>query len=344
MRAVLALCRMIGFLPFFANEVEGFSVEEHVSPEVWFTDQEGVWEWKGPAIRDLGCAYGKFLGNKAAFITEEWFCDFANWRRDGYDFDARFDDELASYAEKDIYDLVSSMQPALSGDLKKAGNFTKGGNTGFDSLISRLQSQCYVLIDDFVYKKDKKGNAYGWGVAEYSTPEQFFGESFSDCVYQRNPQESYQRILQHLTEILPDADQRELERFLKRNTVQSRIRDNAPKDWLVPSNYKYYNVIEAFEQNESILWKQGNDNMRVGDTVYLYVGLPFSAILFRCEITEVDIPFEGKEEHVNIKKMIRIRRLEKYPYDHMPLSRMKEYGVVSVRCTRSMPAVLAEAM
>ena len=39
-----------GIVPLFRNTIEGFSVEEHVSPEVWFGDGEGVWEWKGPVI------------------------------------------------------------------------------------------------------------------------------------------------------------------------------------------------------------------------------------------------------------------------------------------------------
>jgi len=57
-----------GFLPYFANSIPGFSIEEHASPAIWFTDEPGAWEWKGPVIRETGCAYGKFFENKAAFI------------------------------------------------------------------------------------------------------------------------------------------------------------------------------------------------------------------------------------------------------------------------------------
>ena len=84
-----------GFLPLFENSIPGFSVEENVDPAIWFGSEEGPWEWKGPVIRETGCAYGKFFEQKAAFISREWFPDFANYRRDGYDFDARYDDGLA---------------------------------------------------------------------------------------------------------------------------------------------------------------------------------------------------------------------------------------------------------
>lgn len=203
-----------GFLPFFQNSIEGFSVEEHVDPQIWFGDIEGPWEWKGPVIRELGCAYGKFFERKAVYISKEWFPDFANYRRDGYDFDARFDDELASYQDKKLFDLVDANAPILSKNLKQLGNYRKGGNKGFDTVITRLQAECYVVISDFKYMTDKFGQQYGWGVAEYSTPERFMGDVFTENVYRRSPQESYERILEHLKDILPDADDKKLRKML----------------------------------------------------------------------------------------------------------------------------------
>lgn len=85
-----------GFLPFFENSIEGFSIEEHIAPECWYNylgdGSWAAWEWKGPVIRETGCAYGKFFEKKACYISAQWFPDFANYRRDGYDFDARYDD------------------------------------------------------------------------------------------------------------------------------------------------------------------------------------------------------------------------------------------------------------
>ena len=51
-------CLELGFLPFFRCGIPGFSIEEMISPEYWFTDEEGAWEWKGPVIRVGKCAYG----------------------------------------------------------------------------------------------------------------------------------------------------------------------------------------------------------------------------------------------------------------------------------------------
>ena len=39
------------FLPFFRNPVAGWSVEDMTPSELWFADNPGPWEWKGPVIR-----------------------------------------------------------------------------------------------------------------------------------------------------------------------------------------------------------------------------------------------------------------------------------------------------
>lgn len=207
-----------GFIPFFANSIPGFSIEENVSRDAWYDSADGswkVWEWKGPLIREIGCAYGKFFENKAVFVSKKWFPDFANYRRNGYDFEARYDDGLVAYKDKELFELIDNNAPILSKELKEAGNYRKGGKKGFETIITRLQAQCYVIISDFVYQIDKHGKPYGWGIAEYSTPEKFMGKDFTDRVYERTPEQSYQRILMHLKEMLPEADESAIRKLLK---------------------------------------------------------------------------------------------------------------------------------
>ena len=213
-RDLIDAVREFGVVPLFANAVPGFSVEEHVAPSAWFSGEEGVWEWKGPVIRESGCAYGKFFEKKAAFVSMEWFPDLANYRRDGYDFDARWDEGLAPHGDKFLYDLIEGNAPVLSKRLKQLGEYGKNGRKGFDASMGRLQTQGYVVISDFVYSRDKYGRRYGWGAAEYATPETLFGARFTDAVYRRAPEESRARLLAHLRALLPDAEDAALERFL----------------------------------------------------------------------------------------------------------------------------------
>ena len=212
---VAELTEALGFLPFFANGIPGFSVEEHTPRELWFTEADGPWEWKGPIARTKRCLYGKFFGGKAGFISLEWFPDFANYRRDGFDFDSRYESGLASRKDMNVYGTVSRYGTVLSKKLKSLCGYSKGGERGFDGVITRLQMQTYICVADFEYMRDKYGKQYGWGVARYSTPEELFGYEAVTSAYSREPAESLERILDHLKKVLPEADGARLLKMIK---------------------------------------------------------------------------------------------------------------------------------
>ncbi|MCM1291908.1 MAG: hypothetical protein NC201_07530, partial [Prevotella sp.] len=67
-----------------------------------------------------------------------------------------------------------------------------------------------VVISDFIYNIDKRGNRYGWGVAKYSTPGNLYGSITTD----RTPQESYERIFSHLKKAVPVATDAQIKKLL----------------------------------------------------------------------------------------------------------------------------------
>lgn len=89
-------------------------------------------------------------------------------------------------------------------------NYRKGGNTCFDTVITRLQMQTYITIGDFVYSQDKFGRPYGWDIAEYTTPETQLGQDFVTSAYRRKPEGSRERILAHLRTVLPEVPEKRL--------------------------------------------------------------------------------------------------------------------------------------
>ena len=211
-----------GVIPYFRSSIPGFSLEEHCHPMMLFNDtEENSWFWKGPVIQATGCAYGKFFGKKAAYVRKDLFLDLANYRRDGYDYDARYEDGLARFQDKQLYDLISENAPVVSKVLRKTGGYAYSGRwqktegvKGFDAAVTRLQEQCYVIISDFVFTIDKAGNKRGWGAAEYSTPEKFMGAAFTEHVYERIPEESYGRLTDFLRSLLPGVSEEDIKRFL----------------------------------------------------------------------------------------------------------------------------------
>lgn len=208
------LIREWGIVPFFTNPIPGFSIEENVRPDLWFSDTvDGPWEWKGPVIRMLDCAYGKFFRGKAVYMTREWFLDYANYRRDGYDLDARYDDGLLQNRDKVVYEALDGQGPILSKEWYRRSGVEKRGQ--FDSIITRLQMMGYVTTNNFEYAKDKYGNTYGWGIARYTTPEQQWGDAFRQQVYRREPEESRDRMIAHIHSLFPEVEDKVIRRLIR---------------------------------------------------------------------------------------------------------------------------------
>ena len=212
----------IGFLPLFANEVEGFSAEEHVSPDFWWTGnrQQDPWEWREIIASSHQVAYGKFFANKAGFISVEWLPYFANFRRDGYDFDARWEDGLANRREKAIMDLLTGKDTdgeitfpddqILSTDLKKRAGFGKGGEKNYPGIITGLQMLTYLVIADFHRRTNKSGEEYGMPVSVLLPPEAIWGYGVVTAAYTEKPEESRKRIIRRVKDLYPAADEREI--------------------------------------------------------------------------------------------------------------------------------------
>jgi len=213
---LMRLINEIGFLPYFRGEIPGFSIEENC-PCLWGSaeDPDGPWEWKGPVIRGSGCAYGKYYRGRACYISRDWFPDFANVRRDGYDYDARVEDGLARHRDRRIMEVLAERPSLLSKELKALSCAGEDSRKSFDANLTFLQMQGYITTVDFEYQTDRLGRRYGWGVARYATPENAFGADFTERVYLREPEESRDRIREHLRKLLPQASPDQIKRFLQ---------------------------------------------------------------------------------------------------------------------------------
>ena len=204
---LIRLVGQVGFLPLLDSGIRGFAAESLMAEECRFTTfDDGTWEWplwqwKGSVVRDGGCVYGKFFGGKAGFISREWWPDFCNWRRSTH----------AVPEEGSVDDIILTTLrehgSMITRELRAACDFTgKNMRSRFDARVARLQMATYVVTEDFVYPTDKHGREYGFGWALLTTPERLVGREA--CLCRRTPQESRERIMAHLTALLPQADER----------------------------------------------------------------------------------------------------------------------------------------
>ena len=117
-----------------------------------------------------------------------------------------------------------------------------------------------------------------------------------------------------------------------------------PKEWIIPANPKFYDIEHAFDNEEIIDWKQSS-SIKVGDTVFIYVAAPVSAILYKCKAVEVDIPYDYRDKNLTITTVMKIKLLQRYNRNQFTRDRLKEdYGVYSVRGPRGVPNSLSHEL
>ena len=203
----------VGMLPLLNIGIEGWSADDVVDEECrYHTDPEEewewkLWEWKGPILGETRCAYGKFFEKKAGFITQEWWPDFCNYRRSRNPYPA------TGSIEETILETLRLNGSLITRELRAACGFTGTKmRSKFDSYLTKLEMGGYIVTEDFVYPKDKHGKEYGWGWSLLTTPECLFGKEA--CRTSRSPEESYERLFQHLQALLPGLSENRIARII----------------------------------------------------------------------------------------------------------------------------------
>lgn len=230
---LLEIIEDVGFLPLFSNDINGFSVENMTDPSSWWTGDENKdpWEWRIVLSRTGKVAYGKFFGGRAGFISKKWFPYFANYRRNGYDFDALYDDGKAGRREKLLMDLfvpqgvdmwnvdpqtlesVGCSPELFTFEMKEKAGFGKGGEKNFEGVLTRLQMQTYLIARDFRPRLNKKGEEYGWPVAIMTPPEYLWGYTHVTSRYKESPDASFAKIARQIGKHF-DADEKDVRKVI----------------------------------------------------------------------------------------------------------------------------------
>ena len=132
--------------------------------------------------------------------------------------------------------------------------------------------------------------------------------------------------------------------FLATASAKKKETIRPPKEWIIPANPKYYDIEHAFDDADEIDWKQGA-GIKKGDTVFLYVAAPVSAILYQCKVTETDIPWQYADRNLTITALMKIRLQKRFAPDRFPFETLKEeYGIYAVRGPRGIPNSLSAAL
>ena len=211
---MMELIQKIGFLPLLVSGILGYSAEEMADRDcryVVFPDggwDWPLWKWKGTIITESDCVYGKFFNGKAGFISRTWCPHFCNWRRSIYPLPE------PDSIEDIILQTLTAEESIINRDLRAACGFSGPKmRSKFDSYVTRLQMSTRIVIEDFVYPRDRHGKPYGWGWSLLTTPERVYGKQActTDCL----PGESLALMTAHLQTILPNATDKQITKLLR---------------------------------------------------------------------------------------------------------------------------------
>ncbi len=113
--------------------------------------------------------------------------------------------------------------------------------------------------------------------------------------------------------------------------------------WLTPANPTYFDIAHAFDRQDEIVWKQST-HIEVGDIVYMYVGSPYSYIMYKTEVTQTDIPYHFENKKLKINKLMKLKLIKKMEPDLFNLDKLKQYGVFYIRGPLKINKKLKEAL
>lgn len=132
--------------------------------------------------------------------------------------------------------------------------------------------------------------------------------------------------------------------YLTTASNQKKQKERPPKEWIIPANPRYYDVEAAFANGGVTDWKQGA-GIKKGDTVFMYVAAPVSAILYKCRVVETDIPFRYDDGNVRMKALMKLELQKRYPRGMFTFEVLgRDYGIYAVRGPRGIPHSLSEAL
>ena len=108
---------------------------------------------------------------------------------------------------------------------------------------------------------------------------------------------------------------------------------NENEEWIIPSNPKYYDIINCFNNTNEIIWKQSS-NIHINDIIYLYVAAPYSKIMYKCRAVEINIPYSYKDSNIKINNIMKLRLIEDVKEKNYSFEYLNNLGIKSIRGPR----------
>ena len=107
--------------------------------------------------------------------------------------------------------------------------------------------------------------------------------------------------------------------------------------YVAPSNISMFDVRSYVEKNKTFVWHKQPKDVKKGDLVYIYLGAPYSQIMYKCVVTKTNLQIYSNRD-------MELKLLKKYKNNEFPYSFLKQNGLGFIRAPRSIPEKLANIL
>lgn len=308
--------------------------------------------------------YGFVKNDKAYFFSKNFLND---------SFKAEIIIDESGKVNGKVYDLLIEDEYTSFRVEKNLGEFVNKVRDEYISILEGIKENCFVKdsfaskqankITKYIKEKYQDNPEFLWekfpsiGVFRNKNNDKWYGiimnvnkakltqgsgevevlnvkleeDEIKDLLKQKGYYEAYHMNKKNWISIILDDDLDDETIYALIDKSYELIR--TPEEWIVPANPKYYDLTNCFDENGITDWKQSSD-IHVGDIVYIYLGSPFSSLIYKCKALEVNLPYNYKDKYLDIKKVMNLKLIKEYRQGEISFEKLNELGIKAIRGPR----------
>ena len=127
--------------------------------------------------------------------------------------------------------------------------------------------------------------------------------------------------------------------------MEEDFNNSQKKYWTISCNINDYDIISALKKLKVIDWKQVLTNININDVVYIYLGRPYSQIMYKCVVRKINLKeqtIDDKEferdtwNYENYGRYMELELVSSYPENSLlGFENLKNYGLTTVQSQTS---------
>lgn len=177
------------------------SLTGQTDEKLWHTGEAtDPWRWKNLIAAQGHALYAHVPGARLAFIAMDWVPDFLAAFRPREDIEERYTQGSVSNITLRISREYRNAPCMCAYRAREMMGIEPGAKSRFDAAVTKLEREMFLCIGAHTFKKNKKGEPYGWPVNEILLVEAFYAPQL-ELARAIAPSQAKERIASLVTDL-----------------------------------------------------------------------------------------------------------------------------------------------